>query len=325
MPVPDWNSGSPGQRRPAAASPPASEPSGPSRRGLRVLLVPLGAAGLLALAAVGALRSPPPQGNGQAHFPTALVESLLLLTFVFVLLALVAAVYALGPDHRRRRMAARRSSWTLLLFPLLLTLAFWALRHAPRRWLHLLPTPPTAAPSQPQPGSTGGLSHPQAEWLPVLLLGGLLLAVAAGLLYGAWRRRRQLQPPSPRELAALLGEVLIDVEAETDPRRAVIAAWVGMERRLAAAGLPRDPAETPLEYVARILDQVVPVTAQPVRTLADLFEQAKFSDHLIHPGMRAQALAALRAIREDLEAAVAEEAAATTAALENRGAAWRAQ
>jgi len=308
--------------------PPSGSNSG--HRGLRVVLVPLGAAGLLALAAVGALRSPPGTGSGQAHFPTALVESLLLIAFVFVLLVLVAAVYALGPGQRRRRMAARRSSWTLLLFPVLLTLAFWALRHAPRRWLRLLSTPPTTAASQAQPGAAEGLGHPQAEWLPVLLLGGLLLAVTAGIVWGAWRRRRQLQPPNPRELAALLGEVLEVVEAETDPRRAVIATWAGMERRFAAAGLPRDPAETPLEYVARILDQVLPVTAEPVQALADLFEQAKFSHHRIDPGMRAQALAALRTIRDDLEAAAAAEEAATAMATpppapEERGAIWRAR
>ena len=328
MPLPDSDSERPGSRLPAAAPPPPWR----WRRGLRVLLVPLGAAALLALAAVGALRSPPGTGRGEAHFPTALIESLLLVAGVAVLLAVVAAVYALGPDHRRRQLAARRSAWTLLLFPVLLTLAFWLLRHAPRRWLRLLPAQPATAPSQPQPGPAGSLSHPQAEWLPVLLLGGLLMAAAAGIAWGAWRRRRQLLPPSARKLAALLGEVLDDVGAEPDPRRAVIAAWAGMERRFAAAGLPREPAETPLEYVARILDHAVPVAAMPVRTLADLFEQAKFSHHLIDQGMRAQALAALRAIREDLEAAAAaEEAAATMAAQaartqppEKRGAAWRA-
>ncbi len=296
------------------------------RRGLRVLLVllvPVAAAGLLALAAVGALRSPPGAGRGEAHFPTALVESVLLVALVAAVLAGVAAVYALGPDHRRRRAAARQRGWILLLFPLLLIVAVRLLRGAPRHWLRsLLPPTPTNTVSSPQAGPLGTTSHPQPEWLPVLLLGGLLLAVVAGSLYGAWRQRRQLPPPSPRELAALLGEVLDEVAAETDPRRAVIAAWAGMERRFGVAGLARHPAETPLEYVARILLAQPAVGPEPVRQLADLFEQAKFSQHPIDVRMREQALATLRAIRQDLAEVAAAAAAGTARGVEGE-AAWR--
>jgi hypothetical protein len=34
----------------------------------------------------------------------------------------------------------------------------------------------------------------------------------------------------------------------------VIAAWARMERGLAAAGLPRHPAEAPFEYAGRVLE-----------------------------------------------------------------------
>jgi hypothetical protein len=295
-------------------------------------LVSLGAAGLLALAAVGALRSPPGSGSGRPRFPTALVESLLLAAMMAVLLATVAALYALGPGPRRARRVARRSAWASLALPLLLTAVFWLLHRAPHRWRWLhLPAAPTVASSQvpATPDSAGGATQAQPEWLPVLLLGGLLLTATAGLLYGAWRRRRRRQPPRPRELAALVDAALGDAEGETDPRRAVIAAWAGMERRFAAAGLARRPAETPLEYVARILAQAVPVglAAAPVRVLADLFEQAKFSHHEISQAMRARALAALRAVRDDLDAAAASpDGEATEAAAEQeREAPWPAR
>ena len=53
-------------------------------------------------------------------------------------------------------------------------------------------------------------------------------------------------------LADVLDETLDDLRAETDPRRAVIAAYARMERALAAYGLPRRPSEAPDEYLQRI-------------------------------------------------------------------------
>ena len=50
-------------------------------------------------------------------------------------------------------------------------------------------------------------------------------------------------------LADVLEETIDDLRAEADPRRAVIAAYARMERALAAAGLPRSPAEAPDEYL----------------------------------------------------------------------------
>ena len=51
-----------------------------------------------------------------------------------------------------------------------------------------------------------------------------------------------------------------------------------MERALAAAGLPRRPAEAPLEYLERALVDL-DATAASARRLTDLFRFAKFSDH----------------------------------------------
>jgi hypothetical protein len=108
----------------------------------------------------------------------------------------------------------------------------------------------------------------------------------------------------------------------------VIAAWARMERGLAAAGLPRRASEAPLEYAGRVLataagppghpfgtlptagppggppDRTPPVRPASVRRLTDLFERAKFSHHTIDRAMRDEAVAALRAVRADLAAAV---------------------
>jgi hypothetical protein len=51
-----------------------------------------------------------------------------------------------------------------------------------------------------------------------------------------------------------------------------------------------------------------------VRRLTDLFERAKFSHHTIDRAMRDEAVAALRAVRADLAAAVRADQRADAAA-----------
>lgn len=79
-----------------------------------------------------------------------------------------------------------------------------------------------------------------------------------------------------------------------------------MERALDAHGLPRRPADAPLEYLARILRELE-VRESAVGTLTRLFEYAKFSRHEIGTEMKDEAIAALVTVRADL---VAEERAA---------------
>ena len=118
-------------------------------------------------------------------------------------------------------------------------------------------------------------------------------------------------------VAQAVDESLDDLRAEPDSRKAVIAAYARLERVLAAHGLPRDPAEAPLEYLGRILAQLS-VSDRAVRALTDLFEEAKFSQHAVGPEMKEQAIEALQTVRDDLLAAEA-------LAAQEREAAVRAQ
>ena len=72
-----------------------------------------------------------------------------------------------------------------------------------------------------------------------------------------------------------------------------------MERALAAAGLPRRPAEAPLEYLERALVDL-DATAVSARRLTDLFRFAKFSDHPVDLQAKDDAIAALEAVRDEL-------------------------
>ena len=67
------------------------------------------------------------------------------------------------------------------------------------------------------------------------------------------------------ELAATVDDAFAELDAEPDPRRAVIAAYARMERALAAHGLARHPFEAPLEYLARIAPSLVGSEAARLR------------------------------------------------------------
>jgi len=303
-------------RQPERQGPPGR--GSPSRASWAVLLA-LAAAGLLAMVAAGSLRGPLGSGRGRPSYPADLIDSLLLLMMVAMLavlaLALVALLHGLGrPGDLRRRPFS--IAWMLL--PAALIVAVWLLRD-------LLGT--DDAGDQASPTST--LAPPTTIELPAapagpgvvpLLVAGIavlaVVAVVAGQLQAERRRRRP--PKTPAEhLAELLDDTLEDLEGEPDPRRAVIAAWARMERGLAAAGLPRRPAEAPFEYAARVLESAWSLELHQagrgpvsVHRLTALFERAKFSHHAIAAADRDEAVAALRAVRAELAEAVELAAAA---------------
>jgi Domain of unknown function (DUF4129) len=278
----------------------------------RVALLVLAAAALLALVAVGAARGPLRGGGGRPAFPADLVASLLALLLVAMVASLVLAVIVLVPDQRLRTPRSHRRSVLVALLPMAVVLGLWLFREPLGLLDDLRPggaTPSTLpvldAPERPLPPADPGP-------LPLLVAGAAVLAMA--VIVAAWLvadRRRRGPPRTPAErLVELLDDALDDLERDPDPRRAVIAAWARMERGLAAAGLPRRPAEAPFEYVGRVL-AASPVRPAHVHRLTGLFERAKFSRHTIDQAMREEAVAALRAVRADLaEAARAEEAAA---------------
>lgn len=166
--------------------------------------------------------------------------------------------------------------------------------------------------------------EPQFALLPVLVVSGVAAAAVAAFALSARARRRALGGDDTGALAEALADVLEetldDLRAERDPRRAVIAAYARLERTLAAFGLPRRPAEAPLEYLERVLG-ALSVTAPSVRRLTMLFERAKFSQHEIGTQMKDEAIAALQTVQDELRAAqiqADQEREAALAALRQR-------
>ncbi len=146
--------------------------------------------------------------------------------------------------------------------------------------------------------------QPQFRWVPVFVVGGLILGIAGAMTVFAVRRKREelRNAPVALVLSEVLAETLDDLRSEVDPRRAVIQAYARMERTLAARGLPRQESEAPGEYLARVLG-AVQASAHSVRRLTLLFQRARFSTHEIDSGMKEDAIEALSGLRAELEVA----------------------
>jgi hypothetical protein len=266
----------------------------------------LAAIALLALAAVGSLRRPPGSGAGTPHFPTALVQTLGLLALIAVVAGAAVGAWALLPakGHEIPRRPRNPFFMPMMLVGIVLVLGLM------RRlgWLERLGFPGLRAPpAQDAPGATPppsstALTGGEPAWVSFAIVGVLLAGLAAAMIVRRERaRRRRAALSGPGQHAELHDHTLAGLEDESDPRRAVIAAWIRMEGGLSAAGLPRRPSEAPLEYVARVLESAN-VRPESVRRLADLFERAKFSQHAIDERMRAEAIEAVTIIRAELQA-----------------------
>lgn len=151
--------------------------------------------------------------------------------------------------------------------------------------------------------------HPagvETDWPAVGAAIVLVVAVAAAWLVSAGTRHLlPLEDDAEDDdpLADLRSVGLDELYGEADPRRAVIRAYAAMAALLGASGLPRLPSETPFEYLDRVLVSLG-TSAAAAHRLTVLFEQAKFSHHPVTAGFKDEAIAAVRALRTEVEAEV---------------------
>lgn len=109
------------------------------------------------------------------------------------------------------------------------------------------------------------------------------------------------------EAAALAREIRAGIralDADPAPREAVIACWLRLEAAAAASGVPRGPAETPAELVARVL-AAHRVRRPALERLAEAYRWARYSPHRVDEHTRERARHALEDVERDLLAAVA--------------------
>jgi hypothetical protein len=282
----------------------------------RSRLVPLALAVtvLLAVVAVAARGRPLGSGGGgRGGLPVSFWDYTYTTIVILVVPALFAGLFA--ASLMRRKVRKPRSFMQSLLLTVGLYLAIvvvevFVIRHLEHLHLHA-PGPRQSPPGNANVGNLPGIHghhHGNAGTKPLRFRWDELVVILV-LLLGAvgvavWLFRRDSRRPreaAPEVLAAALDESLDDLRRDPDLRRAIIAAYARMEAALAAAGIPRHPAEAPLEYVERALLSL-DTSADAVRTLTDLFEWARFSHHEPEPSMRDDAVDALEAVRDELRA-----------------------
>jgi hypothetical protein len=270
-----------------AAAPPSSD--SPASLVALVVLLAVGLAGF-AFAVLTAPRKPAEPGAGDGIGRLELRGLRVRLRWRWVLLAIAATL-----------------AWLLVLI-LITRLTATPVLPAPATQT---PAPPSSVPNR-QPDPTG--SGPSAFGYLAATTVALLIVVGFGI---ARHARRTALPPAPPEdgirsaarhlprgperlaRAAELGLEEIG-DLSRDPRAAIIACYVAMERALAhAPGAVPLASDTPSEVLARAVQHHA-LSADSATELVELFTEARFSPHVMNEDHREAAIQALHRVLAEL-------------------------
>jgi hypothetical protein len=282
-------------------------------RAQRLLLSGVALTALLAAVAVASRAHRPGGGSGGGSADTGRVVFEYAASVMFVLFPLGAlfVLWVLSMGRRQKLIedtGLRRNVVTALTIGVLILPATLLVRHFVKY---------DGGGAAQRPSAPGTLTNgrardaaqnkqPEFQWLPALIVGSLIFGVAgAGAIAVVLKRQRGADWDREAELMhaldEVLGDTLEDLRAERDPRKAVIGAYARMEKLFAAHQVPREEAETPQQYVERVL-ALLQVSSFAVRRLTELYERARFSPHTVDAGMKDDAIAALEGLRAELNA-----------------------
>jgi hypothetical protein len=157
------------------------------------------------------------------------------------------------------------------------------------------------------------------DWLGTLLQGAVLIAAAIVVLLVLRLILRKVaeiasevripqglsrdgttagQVVSAEQLAEAVDTGLGSVSTGT-PSNAIVACWLALERAAASAGVPRRESETPSELTVRVL-AAAEVSQPLLERLAELYREARFSQHDLPESARDEAREALTVLRSQL-------------------------
>ena len=286
------------------------------QRSWRPVLAIGGLVALLALVAVAAAGHAPSTGASRPSAPAPRLLQDYIATLAFLIMplglllivwaALMARMYKDVPMKTPTAYPLARKPRPLVQIAVLIALVALALRFHPFGNDDEgtgSSTPPATVTTPANPDQFDDY-EPRFQWLPIVVVGGLILGIGSAMALMAARRQREklAEEPIRETLAEVLDETIDDLRNEEDPRKAVIGAYAHMERTLAARGVPRNESEAPVEYLTRILD-VVSASGHSVRRLTRLFTRARYSPHEIDAAMKEEAIDALTGLRAELQAA----------------------
>ncbi len=229
---------------------------------------------------------------------------------------------AAGESPRPRGGERRAVPWRLLLIAAAALLAWLLLITLLMRWVSpsdagtapapstTRPDPVTANPTPPEPDSGGG-----SDVFGLLMGTAIVLFLLSVLATIAGRRRRtaaapmltddappSAPPPAGPDLARAAELGLAEVgDLSRDPREAIIACYLAMEQELEKSpGTVPQASDTPSEVLARAVARRA-VHADSATQLVDLFEEARFSPHVMTEEHRAEAVDALQVVQRALQ------------------------
>jgi hypothetical protein len=228
--------------------------------------------------------------------------TLITVTWGLLIVAAIILAFRFRQSWREPKSNWLRNFGAVLVLMLFITVGYWAISRRPVNKSPDLEGVSGRELRIPELHRRAKVPPRQADFNWPLAVSIVCLVLAGGTI--AFVAVRRTPPPQPggtveEDLAQAVDTSIEDLRRERDARRAVIAAYANMERVLASHGLERRRAETPLEYLARIL-RALAVRESAVRSLTRLFEYAKFSAHEIDAAMKEQAIGALEDIRKDL-------------------------
>lgn len=174
--------------------------------------------------------------------------------------------------------------------------------------------PTTTNPAPPQPDSSNDPGPNVVGYLiPPMLI--LMVLIVVGTAIVARRQRRlatswsddvdlaeaQAHAGAAESLARAAEVGLAEIgDLSREPREAIIACYAAMERELThvPGAIPLD-CDTPSEVLARAVNHHA-LRAYSATKLVELFEEARFSPHVMNEGHRDIAVDALRLVLSDL-------------------------
>jgi hypothetical protein len=167
------------------------------------------------------------------------------------------------------------------------------------------------APPAPEPGApvelpwVRGLLNTLAGLVILVLIGGGVILALTELRPSLWAGRfhRRWRTSEDFDVLPDVFETSLNVDVEAAhaalaqgrPRNAIVACWMQLERDAAEVGLPRLEAETPTEYVERVV-AASSVEPRPIGELASLYREARFSRHELGELHRERAVRALNGV-----------------------------
>jgi len=273
---------------------------------------------------------PEPSGPSSVYAIVALLGVSIFIIVISILAQERRRTTAPSPGElpRGRRGGGIKVPWRLLLILAAVLLAWLLLVLLLMRWRSgfVIDAVPIADPEPPAPpeGGRTETTPPEApaddgDVFGLLMAATIALFVLA--IAATWIRRKRGGTAAP--LAAWAGGADADADPSAgpdlaraaelglaeigdlrrDPREAIIACYAAMERELEKSpGTTPQDSDTPSEVLARAVERHV-LHADNAAELVDLFQEARFSPHVMNEGHRVDAVAALRAVQRELQGA----------------------